>query len=101
MKLLLFLTLFFCTSAFSLPPQFPFSFWNGSSFISATCGTNGVLSTNGNFKLCTYNTTGGDTFTITGGRGTLFGLIIGGGGAGGQFTSAGGGGGAGQLIDDF
>lgn len=58
------------------------------SFIQATGGT---ITTNGNFRVHTFN--GSGTFTITGGSGKISSLVVGGGGGG-----AWGGGGGGQVI---
>lgn len=61
------------------------------TFITATGGT---ITTDGNFKVHTFTSSG--TFTITGGSGSVDSLVVGGGGGAGG--SVGGGGGAGRVI---
>lgn len=66
-----------------------------SGFITATGGT---ITTNGNFKVHTFNSNG--TFQITSGYGTVASLLVGGGGAGGAGTGSAslGAGGAGGVL---
>jgi hypothetical protein len=63
-------------------------------FMSATGGT---ITTDGNYKVHTFNSNG--TFTVTG-SGNVQALIIGGGGGGAKQNNGGGGGGAGGYIDN-
>ena len=67
----------------------------GQSFISATGGT---ITTDGNFKVHTFTSTG--TFEIASGTGDVEYLVVAGGGGGGQTNTfnAGGGGGAGGFL---
>ncbi len=64
------------------------------SYITATGGT---ITTDGNFKIHTFTSSG--TFQITGGLGTVESLVVaGGGGGGGGGAGLGGGGGAGGVV---
>ncbi len=64
-----------------------------SAFITATGGT---ITTDGNFRIHTFTSSG--TFTITGGSGTVESLVVGGGGGGGSFGNDGGGGAGGMIY---
>lgn len=70
-----------------------------SSFITANC-TGCTITTDGDYKVATFNASG--TYTITSGMGTVESLVVGGGGAGGGVTGGGngngGGGGSGDVI---
>ena len=65
--------------------------WRLQSGISATGGT---ITTDGNYTVHTFTSSG--TFTVTSGSGNVEYLVVGGGGGGGT-GSAGGGGGAGEV----
>jgi hypothetical protein len=62
--------------------------------------TGGTISTSGNYKIHTFNSSG--TFQITQGSGTVYYLLVGGGGGGGSGSGntfyGGGGGGGGELV---
>lgn len=66
---------------------------SNNNFIVATGGT---ITTDGDFKVHTFTSSG--TFQITSGSGTVESLVVAGGGSGGTGNTAGGGGGAGGLI---
>lgn len=67
----------------------------GNAFISATC-SGCTVTTNGNFKVATFTTSG--SFTVTSGYETIHSLVVAG-GAGGGGQPSGSGGGAGGYID--
>lgn len=64
-----------------------------SAFITATGGT---ITTDGNYRVHTFTTSG--TFTITGGSGTVESLVVAGGGGSGGGAYNGGGGGGGLIY---
>ncbi len=85
---------------------FPFSFWNSgiASKLAQSACTGGTQTTDGNFHVCTYTTTGSHTITFTS-AGLLAKadiLVVAGGGPGGGSTTngtgGGGGGGAGEVV---
>src|SRR3954465_2628065 len=70
---------------------FPFAFWKtGTVFLASAC-TGGTLTTDGNYKVCKYTSSG--TLTFTAGAGNVDYIVVAGGGGGGEYYGGGGGGG--------
>jgi hypothetical protein len=75
--------------------MFSIGFLKQSNY-SHIVATGGTITTNGNYKVHTFTSSG--TFQITSGNGFVRTLVVAGGGSGGS-QGAGGGGGAGGMID--